>query len=191
MQAAPQIAADTVLRLRPRHASEGAHVLAFGDSGRSASGRRASGQTYSGSGPPNLANVVGFSEVVWELWTFGYPLVLPETAFGTYTQPTVVGLVPLLLASFVVAVAGALGFWRPGLAGALFVASAMTFVPSVVAPGEHFPPSTSIVMLVAFVLPLLDVAALLLATWWAQRRGIWRHRDIADAASSVPHVAGT
>src|SRR5690348_14389236 len=51
-----------------------------------------------------LVALGGFAEVVWELWTFRYPLVLPEAPFGTYTQPTVVGLAPLLLASVAVAI---------------------------------------------------------------------------------------
>jgi hypothetical protein len=117
-----------------------------------------------------LVALGGFGEVVWELWTFRYPLVLPEAAFGTYTQPTVVGLAPLLLVSAVVAVAGVLAFWRPGLAGLLFVASAVTFLPSVLAPGPSFPAGTSNVVLMAYVLPLLDIGALLLGTWSAHRR---------------------
>lgn len=137
-----------------------------------------------------LVALLGFGEVVWELWTFRYPLVLPQAPFGTYAQPTVMGLVPLLLPSVVVAIAGLLAFWRPGVAGLLFVASAMTFVPSVVAPGEDFPAGTSSVVLVAYVLPLLDVGALLLATWWAERRGHRRQRNIADGAPTVPRMAG-
>ena len=131
--------------------------------------------------------LAGFGEVVWELWTFRYPLVLPEAPFGTYSQPTVVGLAPLLVVSVMVAVAGVLAFWRPGLAGLLFVASALTFVPSVVAPGDDFPSGTPSVVLVAYVLPLLDVGALLLAAWWADRRTARRRRDIA-AARPIPHT---
>jgi hypothetical protein len=55
-----------------------------------------------------LVALLGFGEVVWELWTFRYPLILPEAAFGTYAQPTVAGLAPLLLVSVTVAVAGVL-----------------------------------------------------------------------------------
>jgi hypothetical protein len=138
-----------------------------------------------------LVAVLGIGVVVWELWTFRYPLVLPVAAFGTYTQPTLVGLASLVLTCVMIAVAGVLAFWRPGLAAVLFVASAITFVPSVVAPGQDFPVGTSSVVLVAYVLPLLDVGALLLATWWAERRSDRRHRDIAAAAPSVPHTAGT
>jgi hypothetical protein len=133
----------------------------------------------------------GFAEVFWELWTFRYPLVLPQAAFGTYTQPTVVGLAPLLLVSLLVAVAGALAFWRPGLAGLLFIASALTFLPSVLAPGPTFPAGTSNVVLVAYVLPLLNVGALLLATWWADRPTRRGSRDAAEAPCRSPHTSGT
>jgi hypothetical protein len=133
----------------------------------------------------------GFTEVVWELWTFRYPLVLPEAAFGTYAQPTVIGLAPLLLVSLVVTVAGVLAFWRPGLAGLLFIASALTFLPSVLAPGATFPAGTSNLVLVAYVLPLLDVGALLLGTWWADRRTRRGSGDVADAARPSPHPSGT
>lgn len=124
----------------------------------------------------------------WELWTFRYPLVLPEAASGTYAQPTVLGLAPLLVVSLVIAVAGVLAFWRPGVAGLLFVVSAMTFVPTVVAPGEDFPAGTSSVVLVAYVLPLLDVGALLLSTWWVERCERQDHRDTTDAASHLLHA---
>ncbi|HEY1296785.1 MAG TPA: hypothetical protein VGJ60_27215 [Chloroflexota bacterium] len=137
-----------------------------------------------------LVALAGFGEVVWEFWIFRYPLVLPEAAFGTYAQPTVVGLALLLLVSVIVAVAGVLAFWRPGLAGLLFVASAMTFVPSVVAPGVDFPAGTSSVVLAAFMLPLLDVGMLLLATWWAGRRDVPSFPRYASRDASVPNPRG-
>jgi hypothetical protein len=134
--------------------------------------------------------LAGFGEVVWELWTFRFPLVLQEAPFGTYTQPTVLGLAPLLLVSIVVAIAGVLAFWRPGLAGALFVASAATFLPSVAAPGPDFPAGTSSVVLVAYLLPLVDVGVLLLATWWADRRTRRASRRTAHGTRLSPNPAG-
>jgi hypothetical protein len=42
-----------------------------------------------------MVAVGGLAAPVWEIWTLRPPLVLPDAPFGTYTQPTVLRLLPL------------------------------------------------------------------------------------------------
>ena len=115
----------------------------------------------------------GVASAVLEAWTFRYPLVLPGAPAGTYAQPTLVMLLGVLANGLLVAVAGVLAFRRPGVAGLLFVAAGGQTLASVLrsrAQDPTFPPGNICGAIVAVALPSLALGALLLATWWAERR---------------------
>jgi hypothetical protein len=123
-----------------------------------------------------LGAVIGLGVVasaVWEAWTLRYPLVLPNAPAGTYAQPTLLMLLGVLVNGLLMTVAGVLSFRRPGVAGLLFVAVAGQIVFSVLrsrAVDPTFPPGNVGSAIVAAALPSLVVGALLLASWWADKR---------------------
>jgi hypothetical protein len=115
--------------------------------------------------------LLGSAVMVWEIWTLRPPLVLPGAPFGTYTQPTVLRLLPLDIV--LVLIGGVFAFQRPGFAGLLFVASgvwgALNALNVLGIQDATSPPGTANAILVWSVLPALGVGALLLATWWRTR----------------------
>ena len=105
--------------------------------------------------------------MAWELWTFRFPVVLPDAPLGTYAQPTVLGLVEGIAGFGLVAVGAALGFRRPGLGGLLLVISGLISLldatrMSLLDP--TFPPGGYTTAVVTVMLPVLAAGALLLAS---------------------------
>ena len=118
-------------------------------------------------------------EAIWEIWTFGLPLTLPEAPFGTYEHPTVLMLLGLIVPFLFILVGAVLAFRRPGLAGLFFLAYVASAVPTFVSglaggfqenpTGGGGQPFTFVDWLIVMLLPAIAMAARLLAVWWARR----------------------
>ena len=109
----------------------------------------------------------GAAEMAWEMWTFRFPVALPDAPLGTYAQPTMLGLLEGLASFGLIAVGAALAFRRPGLGGLLLVLSGLLSLLDTTRMrllDPTFPPGGFTTSLVAVVLPVLAAGALLLAT---------------------------
>jgi hypothetical protein len=125
---------------------------------------------------------LGFGAVV-EWWQTDYPLVRPGAPFGSYTQPTNLMLLEMVVGALVLAAEALLAFRHPRPAGLLFVAAGTLNLLGSLRQYQDptIPPDNATFGLVAIALPSLVVGAVLLATWWAdhrtgprdQRRAIW------------------
>ncbi|HEX8966834.1 MAG TPA: hypothetical protein VF937_03075 [Chloroflexota bacterium] len=137
-----------------------------------------------------LIGVGTFVELVWEIWTLRPPLALPDAPFGTYLQPTLLRLLPL--EPLLLVVGGVLAFRRPGPGGLLFVVLGVWDLLNVLnvfgIQDAASPPGTANVILVGSALPTLATGALLLSTWWAERR---RHQRQISATRARPSPAAS
>ena len=103
-------------------------------------------------------------EAVWEITTFHYPWTLPGRPFGTYAQPTVLGVGMVAVDGFLFATAGAVAFFRARVAAALLalialfgMASALRWLSDPTAP----PWNWALALIVGPPLPALTVSAVL------------------------------
>jgi hypothetical protein len=111
--------------------------------------------------------------MAWELWTFRFPVVLPDAPLGTYARPTVLGLLMGAFSFGLMAAGAALAFRRPALGGLVLVLSGFYGLLDEMRwrlQDPTLPPDSFTFGVVAVALPVLAAGALVLASWRSERR---------------------